>query len=160
MPTDHLLLIVLFGIFLQVTVQATTTRDADSAEGTIRKTNETDELTSANSSFVVIDEPDVHKESFVKTEEPLLKIRPTTRGARFRKVTPSSCRTYSLSEKYRILEGVGARNQLYMAETPDEASLGFVAPSLQEQQPQFKAASADMTEGVAILRRSSRTILQ
>ncbi|RCN37464.1 hypothetical protein ANCCAN_16643 [Ancylostoma caninum] len=38
-----------------------------------------------------------------------------SKRARVRKVVPA-CRTFSLSEKYRMLEGVGGRNQLYMAE--------------------------------------------
>ncbi|KHJ78142.1 hypothetical protein OESDEN_22238 [Oesophagostomum dentatum] len=42
-----------------------------------------------------------------------------------------------------MLEGVGARNQLYMAETPDEASLGFVPPA---PAPKYKALAADMAE--------------
>ncbi|PIO65924.1 hypothetical protein TELCIR_12381, partial [Teladorsagia circumcincta] len=51
---------------------------------------------------------------------------------------PPSCRKFSVSEKYKMLEGVGGRNQLYMAETPDEASRGFVQSS---PSPLFKAKS-------------------
>ncbi|VDN33750.1 unnamed protein product [Cylicostephanus goldi] len=58
----------------------------------------------------------VKEETFTKIDVPTVRSKPTTTRARFRKVTSSTCRTYSLSEKYRILEGVGARNQLYMAE--------------------------------------------
>ncbi|KJH49957.1 hypothetical protein DICVIV_03904 [Dictyocaulus viviparus] len=55
-------------------------------------------------------------------------IRNARRHSRTRKHRKSSCRVFSVREKYSMLEGVGGRNQLYMAETPDEASRGFVSP--------------------------------
>ncbi|WKY10785.1 hypothetical protein Q1695_002836 [Nippostrongylus brasiliensis] len=45
----------------------------------------------------------------------------------------TTCRTFTAKEKYEVLEGVGARNQHYMAETPDEASKGFAAPTPEPQ---------------------------
>ncbi|KHJ81994.1 hypothetical protein OESDEN_18315, partial [Oesophagostomum dentatum] len=109
--------------------------------------------------FKIIDEPEVPLFAFSRWIELLRSAKEwsgftgitsstarartrSTRG-RFRKITPPGCRKYSLSEKYRMLEGVGARNQLYMAETPDEASLGFVPPA---PAPKYKALAADMAE--------------
>ncbi|KAK6753877.1 hypothetical protein RB195_013081 [Necator americanus] len=99
--------------------------------------NETDATTQINSSFVIIDEPESNSTEIdgPTTETP----KPLTKRARSRKVNPKECRTFSLSEKYRMLEGVGGRNQFYMAETPEEASRGFVASKSPE--PRMKALS-------------------
>lgn len=93
-----------------------------------------------NSSFIIIEELEANGTDSADTDE---ASKPMRKRGSFRKIGSSSCRTFSLGEKYRILEGVGARNQLYMAETPDEASRGFVNPT---PEPQLKALADTVNE--------------
>ncbi|EPB69784.1 hypothetical protein ANCCEY_11125 [Ancylostoma ceylanicum] len=74
--------------------------------------NETDVTVLINSSFVIIEQPESNSTEINAT---IANSKPLSKRARFKKVNPA-CRTFSLSEKYRMLEGVGGRNQLYMAE--------------------------------------------
>ncbi|CAJ0591298.1 unnamed protein product [Cylicocyclus nassatus] len=144
---DYLLLVLLLTAVNSAISEATSNEDDSREENLRQEVNETTTVTPTTSPFVIIDEPDETEETITKVDVPTLRTRATTTRARFRKVTSSTCRTYSLSEKYHILEGVGARNQLYMAETPAEASLGFVSPSAQAE-PKLKTLSADTTEGL------------
>ncbi|RCN28751.1 hypothetical protein ANCCAN_25504 [Ancylostoma caninum] len=101
--------------------------------------NETDVTMLINSSFVIVEQPE---NNHTEVDAAIGNAMLLSKRARVRKVMPA-CRTFSLSEKYRMLEGVGGRNQLYMAETPEEASRGFVPPS---PAPKMKAVAADSVD--------------
>ncbi|KAK6043836.1 hypothetical protein COOONC_18659, partial [Cooperia oncophora] len=90
--------------------------------------NDTEITILINSSFIIIEDLEVYNATDLEPAEPVVQKTFGKLGG-FRKPGLPSCRTFSVAEKYRMLEGIGGRNQLYMAETPDEASRGFVQPS-------------------------------
>ncbi|CAI4223965.1 unnamed protein product [Auanema sp. JU1783] len=63
------------------------------------------------------------------TVSPLPHPRSVPHKTRFQKLRPTAenCRQFSIREKYGMLERAGGRNQLFMAETPEEASKGFTS---------------------------------
>uniref|UniRef100_A0A8R1HGN5 Nuclear receptor domain-containing protein n=1 Tax=Caenorhabditis japonica TaxID=281687 RepID=A0A8R1HGN5_CAEJA len=84
-----------------------------------------------NSTFEIIEDFDSDNFTTIVTTTPTTsttsktpKIAPKS-TIRMKKLRPQ-CQKYTEAEKYKILEGVGGRNQLFMADSVDEAAHNFV----------------------------------
>ncbi|XGW03670.1 hypothetical protein V3C99_015108 [Haemonchus contortus] len=110
---------------LSQSATSTTPAEDISKDGNL-EANDTEITILINSSFVIIEDLEIYN----ITDSSNAAEKTNVKRTKIQKSGPPSCRKFSISEKYKMLEGIGGRNQLYMAETPDEASRGFVQPSL------------------------------